>query len=122
MTGWIYKITSPDGGIYIGQTYNIVIRKRSYISFNKKNSPLSISILKHGFSAHHFEILTTIKDCSRQLLDELEKHYIRLYNSFKRYNEKGFNLNSGGKSPVEFLCGHTKGVYKFDLSGVPVGF
>lgn len=69
----IYKITSPTGKIYIGQSTNI--RKRYYkYKANKESSQPKIynSINKHGWENHLFEI---IEECSIELLDDLEYFY-----------------------------------------------
>jgi len=54
----IYKITSPSGYLYIGQSRNIEHRKRQYKHDQaKKQHRLHNSIAKHGWDAHKFEVI-----------------------------------------------------------------
>lgn len=88
----IYRITSPSGKIYIGQSVNIIHRMKRYSSLDcKKQTRIYRSILKYGWEKHKFEI---IHECKREELNDLESYYIKLYNCFN--NEFGLNLSSGG--------------------------
>ena len=88
----IYKITSPTGKIYIGQSININSRFYRYKSYNCKNQPhLYNSLIKHGAINHLFEI---IHICTPEELNNLEKYYIEFYSTFNK--EKGLNLKDGG--------------------------
>lgn len=90
----IYKITSPSGKIYIGQSVDILNRVKSYRTANCKYQRLLYnSIKKYGWDNHNFEIVC-ITDESQ--LDSLEVYYINLYNSFDSNN--GLNLSHGGKA------------------------
>jgi group I intron endonuclease len=76
----IYKVESPTGKIYIGQSINIEERWKKYKDWNNHKQPkISRSIKKHGLSNHIFEI---IEECSLKLLPEREiywkKYYINL--------------------------------------------
>jgi predicted GIY-YIG superfamily endonuclease len=55
----IYKITSPTGRIYIGQSTNIERRKVEYSGKNKckKQAALYFSLVKYSFSEHIFEVV-----------------------------------------------------------------
>lgn len=87
----IYKITSPSGKIYIGQSVNIEERKKSYENlWCEKQSKIYLSIKKYGWDLHVFEIQELL---SREELDKREIHWISFYNSV----EKGLNLTTGGK-------------------------
>ena len=71
----IYKITSPSGKIYIGQSNNINDRISQYKRKKcKQQTILYRSIKKHGWDKHIFEILC---QCDSEKLNELEK-YIKL--------------------------------------------
>ena len=84
----IYKITSPSGRIYIGQSTNIEKRKKQYEKSNcKSQTALFGSILKYGFKNHIFEIVC---ECNVSELNNKERYYQDLYNSM--YNSKGLNL------------------------------
>ena len=76
----IYKITSPSGGIYIGQSKDIVGRKSQYRrDFGKGQCRIYNSIRKYGWDSHKFEIIC---ECDMIELNELEKQYIKEYDTF----------------------------------------
>ena len=87
----IYKITSPSGRIYIGQSQNIKIRWYDYKRlYNCKLQPkLYRSLEKYGPENHKFEI---IEECLLEQLDEREVYWINYYNSIK----EGLNIKEGG--------------------------
>ena len=85
---YIYKITNLiNGKIYIGQTNSI---KKSYMG-----SGLWLKYAKNKYGINNFKKEIIISgDFNQILLDDLERHYIRLYNS---NNKKiGYNLTPGG--------------------------
>lgn len=74
----IYKITSPTGAIYIGQSNNIWKRMGDYKRISCKK--LYNSILSHGWEAHKFEICHELpKDVTKNILNEYERLYWNLY-------------------------------------------
>jgi group I intron endonuclease len=79
----IYKITSPSGKVYIGQSWDIHNRFKTYkCNPNKKQSKIYNSIHKHGWDAHTKEILIELKsDTTQSALDDWEKFYINFYRS-----------------------------------------
>lgn len=69
----IYKITSPIGKVYIGQSTDIENRKKAYEKGACKNqTKLYHSILKYGFDNHKFEI---IELCCEQDLNLVERSW-----------------------------------------------
>ena len=53
----IYKITSPSGKVYVGQSVNIERRLKEYkILKCKKQVKLYNSFIKYGFENHKIEI------------------------------------------------------------------
>ena len=70
----IYKITNPNGKVYIGQTQDIEIRwKYSYYNLTCKQQPkLYNSLKKYGIKNHIFEV---IEECSLEQLDKQEIFY-----------------------------------------------
>jgi len=86
MTG-IYKITSPSGNIYIGQSINIEKRFKQYQYLNncKKQTALYRSFLKYGVQKHIFEIIC---ECEISELNNKERYYQDLFNVI----EKGLNI------------------------------
>jgi group I intron endonuclease len=74
----IYKITSPTGRIYIGQSIDIERRFRFYKQMNCKKQPvLYASLKKYGVETHTFEILEV---CDELILDTRERYWQEHYN------------------------------------------
>lgn len=76
----IYKITSPSGRIYIGQTVNIYSRIHNYEKLESKvkgQTRLYNSLLKYGFDNHKFEF---IEECNEKDLNYWERYYQDKYN------------------------------------------
>lgn len=74
----IYKITSPTGKVYIGQTRNDYLRVKSYRSIQgcKKQRRLFYSLQKHGWDTHSFEMVHELPaDVSDDVLSEYERLY-----------------------------------------------
>jgi len=83
----IYKITSPTGRIYIGQSIDINRRFYTYKRYDCKTSTkLHRSLLKHGAENHSFEV---IEECEICQLNEKERYYQELFNCVKQ----GLNCN-----------------------------
>jgi group I intron endonuclease len=82
----IYKITSPSGKIYIGQTTNFIKRKNYYKNGAK---PYQVriynSLEKYGYDAHTIEF---IEDCLVENLNERERHWQEFYDVI---GENGLN-------------------------------
>jgi len=98
----IYKITSPSGKVYIGQSTNIELRFKHYKYLkSKKQIRLHNSFLKYGVENHLFEVL---KECDENDLNSLERHYQDLYDVTSK---KGLNCdltscnNSAGRRSQE---------------------
>jgi group I intron endonuclease len=93
--GYIYKLTSPNGKVYIGQTINKKQRKRHYNSDDfKQQTKLWNSVECHKWKpADTYEI---IEEClcglEKENLNNREKYWIEYYDSFKN----GLNCNYGG--------------------------
>lgn len=70
----IYKITSPSGKVYVGQSIDIEKRFREYRSLrNCKHQPrIYRSLLKYGSSAHVFKIL---EECAYEDLNNRERYW-----------------------------------------------
>lgn len=77
----IYKITSPSGRVYIGQSWNIHHRWADYGKRTTKSQPyLNHSFLKYGKKAHSFEVIHELPfDVQQQTLDVYEQLYMDLY-------------------------------------------
>ena len=97
----IYKYTNKiNNHVYIGQTINLKDRqyKHQWASQNETakdyNSQLHQAFRKYGIENFDFEILVEIspEDYSSKLLNELEKYFIKYYDSY----ENGYNATPGG--------------------------
>lgn len=88
----IYKLTSPSGRVYVGQSVDINGRKCKYKGLQcKEQIRLYKSLKKYGFENHSFEIL---QECKKEELNGLEILFINLYDSANN----GLNLQNGGNS------------------------
>lgn len=104
MRGIIYKYTSPINKVYIGQTINEEKRRKCFLRdgrYTKSEGHISKSKIdsarkKYGPENFKYEILFEfICDDSKILkrtLDDLEKFYIKKYDSIN----KGYNIMEGG--------------------------
>ena len=99
--GIIYKITSPAGRIYVGQTFDMRKRLNAHRhSIKKKNASHIIlinSFKKYGFDDHEFEILEIIENCDRQTINEREIYWIKELNTYNYDNPMGMNMTLGGE-------------------------
>lgn len=82
----IYKITSPTGRIYIGQSIDIERRFSQYRRIDsqvKSSVKLYRSLTKHGSDNHKFEV---IDECCIDELNERERFYQVVYDATSDYN------------------------------------
>lgn len=95
----IYKITSPDGKIYVGKSRDVERRFVDYKLLNSVSPELNKSFIEHGVKNHVFEIIHVCK--KENGLSELETKYI---DEFDCVYPKGFNkhnVGSGGRPTKE---------------------
>lgn len=92
----IYKITNPNGKIYIGQSINIEKRFNQYKWYMAKSQPiLHRSFLKYGIDKHKFEVIC---ECEKTELHDLETYYQRLYSVT---NTNGLNCFINNESSIK---------------------
>lgn len=94
----IYKITSPLGKVYIGQSMDIERRFKWYRTIRAIKCPLiQRSIKKYGSDAHIFEVIHELPiDVEKKDLSRYEQFYM------DQYRECGFrmlNLSAALESP-----------------------
>ncbi len=92
----IYKITSPSGKVYIGQSWDLESRFNTYIlSKSARHSPkLDNSFKKYGIENHYFEVIVELDLCECQKhLDELEIYHIK---NIKDSGIEMLNIREGG--------------------------
>lgn len=84
----IYKIISPSGKIYIGQSQNINNRIKDYKSLRncKLQTRLYNSFIKYGVENHIFEI---VEECSSENLNNRERYFQEFFKVLER--NKGLN-------------------------------
>ena len=88
---YIYKLTSPNGKIYIGQSTNINVRFSQYKHNRCKGQPkLYYALEKYGWSNFTKEILEHI---TIDKSDEKERFWIKHFNCI----DEGLNCENGGR-------------------------
>jgi group I intron endonuclease len=98
----IYKVTNKiNGKMYIGQTIkSLKIRKRNHLwcALNERdNYCFYNAIRKYGSESFDWEIMAE-GICLQETLNELEKHFICLYNTY----HDGYNSTLGGGTSIGF--------------------
>lgn len=84
---------------YIGQSTNLDARRKSHINnYKNTNSPQYSSLFyralrKYGLENFCYEILYNFDNMTKDELNEKEKYFIELYNTF---GKNGYNMNIGG--------------------------
>lgn len=93
----IYKITSPNGKIYIGQSIHIYRRWKHYQSYRCKEQPkLFFCLKKYRVENFSFEIL---EQCDRDKLNEKEVFWVNHFQSCK--TKHGLNIMKAGTSKTK---------------------
>ena len=89
----VYKITFPNGKIYIGISNNMYRRMLEHNTDFRNNLPIENAIKKYG-KITQFEILEIINPKDRDTMRQREKYWISYFNS----NNKnfGYNVSEGG--------------------------
>src|SRR5690606_8377148 len=102
----IYKITSPSGKIYIGQSVNIENRIKFYrLGHLKNQTALMASFRKYGFDNHKFEV---IEECDIERLNERERYWQDYYNVLRyglncrltKFKDKSGRLSDETKAKI----------------------
>ena len=95
----IYRLTSPSGKLYIGQSRNVKQRFSKYKRLQCKDQPkLYNALVKYGADSFKYEIL---EECDINVLDEKEKFYIKNLNTIS----SGYNCRAGGLVPPVAYAG-----------------
>lgn len=91
----IYKITSPSGKVYIGQSRDIYGRWGAHRLLSQRgDTALYSSLRKYGYDSHIFEVSHELpNDVSQDVLNDYELLYITQY---KDCGVKMLNLRGGG--------------------------
>jgi len=103
MGAGIYKITSPSGRVYVGQSINIENRWNDYRKYKCKDQNLLYnSLMKYGVENHSFDVVELVErdENTMSVLNILEQQYIIDLNARVPI---GLNIACGGKNHT-----HTK--------------
>jgi group I intron endonuclease len=110
----IYKIISPTGKIYIGETTNLKKRAKSYLNLNKIKNQRAIhnSLKTHGIESHLFEV---VELCESENLKVRERYYQELFNSVEDglncfYTPTQEKLKKHSKETIEIMSKKSKGI------------
>jgi group I intron endonuclease len=108
--GVIYKYTSPNGKCYIGQTVNEDSRRKDFLRDENLYAGPKVNKArdKHGVRNFQYDIIfkveSFIESEVKELLNEKEVQYIKLFDSF----ENGYNSDLGGGSATYVRTDETK--------------
>lgn len=127
----IYKIISPSGKIYIGQSIDLYRRLKSYFepNSNKNQKILKYSFNKYGVEKHKFYI---IEECDISLLNERERYWQEKYINYllncrltETSDKSGIcsqqtktNISNGLKSSGRSYQHLKRKIYQYDYNGV----
>lgn len=76
----IYKITTPSGAAYIGQSWDIKRRWTAHKCFQHSTMAIGHSLRKYGPDAHIFEVVHQLpEDTTQLILDTYEGVYLNQY-------------------------------------------
>lgn len=101
MTG-IYKLQSPSGKVYIGQSRDIATRWSQYRNHHASGIRLQHALEKYGSSTFTFTLLRELpENVDQDFLDVYEDFFIRIFEATDP--KKGYNSKTGGYrgSPTE---------------------
>lgn len=103
----IYKITSPSGKVYIGQSINIEDRWGKYKRLECKKQPkIYNSLKKHGYENH---IFSKIEECLIEQLNEKETFYKQQFiNEFGWEKALFYDINDNSPRKGKSLSIETK--------------
>lgn len=102
--GIIYKYTSPSGKSYIGQTIDEKRRRQNWFSssYEYAGTAINRARAKYGRDAFTYAVIFThsfqTKTEAKELLNVMEKYYIKKYNTFAN----GYNCDEGGRGAADY--------------------
>lgn len=102
----IYKITSPSGKVYVGQSVDIYRRWIEHRAGCNYKSHLQYSFSKYGYDNHRFEILEQLPhSVTQDDLNQWEQKYIDL---FRVQGISLMNAKDGGSPGKNFSASYKK--------------
>lgn len=114
MKSGIYKITNPEGKLYVGKSKNVYkrISQHGWGNLSKEIRLLYNSIQTHGYESHLFEI---VELCSLDKLSLRERYWQEYYNVIGEMGLNCYLISIGGfpkktrQSTVDLLRLKNKG-------------
>lgn len=93
----IYKITSPNNKVYIGQTHDVNRRLNEYKNLRcKSQKKLFFSIEKYGWDSHNFKIIHELpNDTDQNIINDYEIFY---WQQYKNCNFLMLNIREPGSN------------------------
>lgn len=113
----IYKITSPSGRVYIGQSKNVKKRIRDYKNCKPSQKVLYRSLKKYGYKNHIFEII--IQGLSKEEVNLKEIELIKFYKDLNislNISDGGYTDSNARKRKIVKLS--LKGEYIAEYAGI----
>jgi group I intron endonuclease len=112
----IYKVTSPTGKVYIGQSWEVEGRLNCYRKGKCHKGRIKNSLISHGPENHTYEIVHVLpSDVKQEVLDIYEQLYM------DRYRDCGIELlNIRGGGSRGRLAETTKEKMSITKKGKPV--
>jgi len=104
----LYRLTSPSGAVYIGQTRNLKGRMANYRSIargkggshGRHQRLLARSLLRYGFDAHRLDLLHTMApNVPQEMLDRYEIYVIQMHKNMASV-PRMMNCSRGGRGTV----------------------
>lgn len=96
-----------NGKKYIGKSVDLNGRKTEFLNFHYGYGGRLINNARRKYDSADYWQYEVLEYCDITLLNDKEKHYIKLHNSTDR--DKGYNLTEGGEGVVGFHhCDETK--------------
>ena len=113
----IYKVTNQiNQKSYVGKTeLSLSRRKSNHLSDAKRGCEFAFhrALRKYGEENFVWEVIE--KDIDKSLLDDKERHYIALYESF---GPKGYNMSEGGEGQTGWVpSGETRAKWSGQRKG-----
>ena len=94
-TGLIYKITSPSGQMYIGQTIGKLNRRLSRHATESGCVAMKRAMDKYGRENMKYDVIE--ENIPLEQLDDRETYWI---NELNTLSPNGYNLKTGGRRPT----------------------
>lgn len=101
----VYRITNPEGRIYVGRTRDLKARIYNHLGINRQtNRLLKESVLKFGADSHKVDVLDAFRS-DEEYADGKEMFWIRslMANVGKWPEGMGFNLTDGSRKNLGWV-------------------